>query len=222
MRKIIVIGNEHSANLLNEYIKQDNRYYIEAFSVDAEFITENTLFSRPVLDLEKLQSHYHPEGWTVLIAIGYGNLNRNRENIFVRLKNMGYTIETYIHPDAKVYSSDIGEGSIIMPNSFIDVQSKIGVNTVVWGNCSISHHAEVGPHCWVATGSVISGNAVIGTNSFIGVSATIVNNVKIGTHNIIGAGSLIVKDTDDYKVYISRQTEEFRFGAEDYLRFTKI
>lgn len=222
MRKILVIGNGMSAELLSEYLRQDCRYQIEAFSADAQFIKEDILLGRPVVDLERLSQQYPPDDHSVLIAVGYGDLNRNRERIFARLKTMGYSIETYIHPDAKVYSSEIGEGSIIMPNTFIDVHTQIGANTVVWGNCSVAHHAKVGPNCWLATGCVLSAAVELGANSFVGVSATIVNNVKIGSHNIIGAGALVVKNTGDFKVFISRQTEEFRLGSEDYLRFSKL
>lgn len=222
MQKILVIGNAISAELLYEYLWCDARYHIEAFSVDAPYIKEKVLFNRPVIDLETIGEKYPPCDYTVLIAIGYGDLNRNRERVFTRLKEMGYRPETYIHPDAKVYSSHIGEGSVIMPNAFIDVNVRIGENTVIWGNSSVAHHALIDANCWLATGSVISAGAEIGKNSFIGVNATVVNKVKVGSHNVIGAGSLIVKDTSDFKVYINRQTEAFRLGSEDYIRFSKF
>ncbi len=222
MRKTVLIGNAISAELLYEYLRHDGRYQIEAFSVDAQFIKEGSLFERPVVGLANLKEQYPPGDYGVLMGIGYGDLNRTRERIFTRLKAMGYAIETYIHPDAKVYSPLIGEGSIILPNTFIDVHVQIGANTVVWGNCSVAHHAKVGPNCWLASGCVLSAGVEIGANSFIGVSATVVNNVRVGSHNIIGACSLVVKNTGDFKVYISRQTEEFRLGSEDYLRFSKI
>jgi sugar O-acyltransferase (sialic acid O-acetyltransferase NeuD family) len=222
MIKIVIVGNAISADLIYEYLQHDDRYQIEAFSVDAPYIKEKVLFGRPVVDLANLAEQYPPCDYAVLIAVGYGNLNRNREQIFARVKAMGYAIVTYIHPDAKVYSPQIGEGSIIMPNAFIDVHAKIGENSVIWGNCSVAHNAKVGSNCWLATGCVISAEAELGANSFVGVSATVVNNVRVGSHNIIGAGSLVVKHTKDFKVYISRQTEEFRLGAEDYLRFSKL
>ena len=222
MRKTVIIGNAISAELLYEYLRHDGRYQIEAFSVDAQYIKEGSLFERPVVDLANLAEQYPPGDYGVLMGIGYGDLNRTRERIFTRLKAMGYAIETYIHPDAKVYSPFIGEGSILMPNTFVDVHAQIGANTVVWGNCSVAHHAKVGPNCWLASGCVLSAGVEIGANGFIGVSATVVNNVRVGSHNIIGACSLVVKNTGDFKVYISRQTEEFRLGSEDYIRFSKI
>jgi sugar O-acyltransferase (sialic acid O-acetyltransferase NeuD family) len=222
MKKIVIIGNSMAAELLYEYLRRDIRYNIAAFSVDAQYMKEATLFECPVVDLANLVTDYPPDEYSVLVAIGYGDLNRNRERIFSRLKFMGYKIETYIHPDARVYSPQIGEGAVIMPNAFIDVYAQIGENTVIWGNCSVSHHAIVSPNCWLATGSVVSAGVKLGANSFVGVNSTIVNNITVGSHNIIGANALVVKNTPNYKVYISRQTEEFRLGSEDYLRFSKI
>lgn len=222
MAKIIMIGNSISAELMYEYLRYDGRYQVEAFAVDTQFVKEKSLFDRPVVDLADLTAQYPPSSNRVLLAVGYGDLNRNRERIFARLKQMGYAVETYIHPDAKIYGNRIGEGSIIMPNAFIDVYAQIGANTVIWGNCSVAHHANVGANCWLATGCVLSAGVELGDNSFVGVSATVVNNVRVGSHNIIGAGSLIVRNTVDFEVYISRQTDKFRLGAEDYLRFAKL
>lgn len=207
---------------MNAYLNSDARYEVVGFSVNQQFIKEPLLFGKPVVALERLPDFFSSSEVSLLMAVGYGDLNRNRQKIYESVKGMGYTIETYIHPDAKVYTESVGEGSIIMPNAFVDVFCEIGVNAVIWGNCSLAHHAKVGNHCWLATGCVLSGSAELGDNSFVGVGATIVNQVKVGTHNVIGAGSLIVKHTGNHEVYISRQTEKFRLNAEDYLKFAKL
>jgi len=222
MQKLVVVGNSISAEIMNEYLKHDSRYEIAAFSVDADFIKTDELFGRPLVDLKSLPQTYPADQYHLLMAIGYGNLNRNREQIFDRVKEMGYQVETYIHPDAKVYTTTIGEGCLIMPNAFVDVCSEIGTNTVIWGNCSVAHHAKVSSSCWLATGCVVSGSACIDKNTFLGISSIVVNDVKVGSYNIIGAGAMVVKNTEDYDVYISGQTEKFRISAEDYLRFSKI
>lgn len=222
MQPIIIIGNKFTANMVYEYIRYDRRYTIIGFSVDAEYIDEDHMLGLPVVDLTALKQTHPPETCKILMCVGYKNLNRNRERLFQRVRDMGYEVITYIHPDAKVYSRNIGEGAVIMPSVFVDVHARIGANTVLWGNCSVAHHSQVGDNCWLAMGCVISGGVVIADNSFIGINATVVNDVHIGRYNIIGAGALIVKNTKEYDVFISRQTEKFRLAAEDYLRFAKI
>jgi sugar O-acyltransferase (sialic acid O-acetyltransferase NeuD family) len=222
MKEIVVAGNSSAAALLNEYIEYDLRYRIVAFAVDREYIREKSFLNRPVISLEEIATEYPSSSFSVLLGIGYSDLNRTRERLFSRLKEYGYTLETYIHPDAKIYSSNIGEGSIVLANAFIDVHACIGENTVVWSNSSICHHAKIGSNCWLATGSIVSADAEIDDNSFVGVGATVVNKVHVGKYNIIGAGAFIAKNTQDYGVYINRQTEKFRLSAEEYLRFAKL
>ena len=54
MRKLLIIGNSTSSELMYEYLWNDSRYQIEAFSVDAQFIKQEILFERPVVDLKNL------------------------------------------------------------------------------------------------------------------------------------------------------------------------
>lgn len=222
MQPTIIIGNKFTAKMVYEYIRYDRRYTITGFAVDAQFIDEDHLFGLPVFDLRALIEVHPPESCKILMCVGYKNLNRNREGLFHRIKDMGYEVITYIHPDARVYTRDIGEGAIIMPNAFIDVHARIGPNTVLWGNSSVAHHAHIGANCWLAMGCVISGGVDVADNSFVGINATVVNDLRIGKCNIIGAGALIVKNTNDFDVFISPQTPKFRLSAEDYLRFAKI
>jgi len=222
MDRLLVIGNAMTAELLHAYLEQDHRYEIVAFAVDQEYIKTETFHGLPLVDLARVSEMYPPSQCKILLGTGYGNLNRNREGLFSRAKSMGYSIETYIHPDARIYSTDIGEGSIIMANTLVDVYANIGANSVVWSGASVCHHTSIGSNCWMATGSVVSAEANVGDNSFIGVNATVVNQVSMGTHNFIGAGAFIAKNTPDYAVYVSRQTEKFRLSSEEYLRFAEI
>jgi sugar O-acyltransferase (sialic acid O-acetyltransferase NeuD family) len=154
------------------------------------------------------------------MASGYSNLNKGRESLYARLKDMGLAIETYIHPDARVYTSHpLGEGSIVLPGAVIEPHVRVGVNTMIWCNVTLAHHCEVGDHCWIASGAVISGKAAIGRNTFVGVNATIVNEIAVSDYNIIGASALISKNTKPGGVYLARSGEEFRYSSEDYVRY---
>jgi UDP-3-O-[3-hydroxymyristoyl] glucosamine N-acyltransferase len=140
--------------------------------------------------------------------------------MFLRLKEMGYHIETYIHPDARIYTEHpIGDGCVILPSAVIEPHVRLGANTMVWCNVTLAHHSYVADHCWVASGAVISGHAGIQRNSFIGVNATIVNEVVISEYNIIGGGALITKTTRPSTVHLARSGEEVRFSSHDYAKY---
>ena len=222
MQKIIIAGNSLSAEILYSYIKLDQRYKILGFTVDEKFIQAKTLFSLEVLPLEKLHTFYDPSktDMKIILAIGYKDLNRTRENIYTRLKEQGFSIETYIHPEAKIYNGgNIGEGSIVLANSVIEPFSTLGINSVVWANCTIGHHSKVENHCWIASGTVIAGEGVVRNNSFLGVNVTVANKVTVEEFNVIGGSTFITKDTKKNEVYLSRHGEKHRFDSENYMKF---
>ena len=125
--------------------------------------------------------------------------------MFHRLKGLGYRIETYVHPDAKVYTEHpLGEGCIVLPAAVIEPHVRLSANSMVWANVILAHDSSVAENCWIASGAVISGQARIERNAFIGVNATIVNKMVVGEYCIIGAGVLITKNTKASSVHLAK------------------
>ncbi|MDG5467833.1 acetyltransferase [Deltaproteobacteria bacterium IMCC39524] len=217
MKKVILAGNAVTADILNEYLMRDTRYEVVALTVDDEYVNQGGIVGLETIPLSKLQQRYDVADCVIIMAVGYNGLNRNREALFGRIKAMGYIMETYIHPDAKIYTeSPLGEGSVVLANAVLEPHAKLGADTLVWCNTTLAHHSEVGDHCWIASGSVISGHAVVKNNVFLGVNATVVNKVIVDEFCIIGGGALITKSTKPSSVHLARSAEELRFTSEDY------
>jgi UDP-3-O-[3-hydroxymyristoyl] glucosamine N-acyltransferase len=139
--------------------------------------------------------------------------------MFNRLKVMGYGMETYIHPDARVYTNKpLGEGSVVLPGAIIEPYARVGANTMVWSNVTLAHHSSVADNCWLAAGAVVSGQAKVLSNTFLGVNSTIVNAVTVEEFNVIGAGAMISRDTKAHSVHLARSAEPFRYSSEDYVK----
>ncbi|NND81382.1 MAG: acetyltransferase [Gammaproteobacteria bacterium] len=221
MQKIILIGNNISADILHQYLLRDNRYQVVAFAVDSDYLQEPIKMGLPVVDINNLTTAYSSDTHKVIMAIGYSQLNQTRQELFNRVAAMGFAAETYVHPDASIFnggemSGGIGEGSVIMPQTIVEPFAVVGKNSVIWGNCLIGHHAVVGDNCWLASGTVLAGSAAIGNNTFLGVNVTVSQHVKIAGRNIIGSATAIHKDTRENEVYLSRHSEKHRFTADDY------
>lgn len=220
MCRLVIVGNSLSAEIMYKYLMQDKRYKVVAFAVNREYIDTNEMFGLPVCELETLPSRFPATEVNLVMGVGYNNLNRTRESLYACGKEMGYEIETYIHPDAKVYNDgNIGEGSIIFANTVVEVCSTIGKNSVIWANCIVAHHAGIGDNCWIASGTVVAGQAKIGNNSFLGVNVSISNQVELAEFNIIGGHTAIHKKTKKHEVYLSAQGEKHRFTATDYANY---
>lgn len=220
MKKVILAGNAITANILHGYLSQDNRYEVVGLTVDDDFIDMNGVPDIRSIPLSNIASTYNPQDHAVIMAMGYNDINRSRESMFNRLKAMGYQIESYVHPDAKVYTHHpLGEGCIILPSAVIEPHVKVGANSMIWANVTLAHHSSIEEHCWVASGAVISGQATVKRNTFIGVNATIVNEIVVDEYCIIGAGALITKNTKPSSVHLARSGEELRYSSQEYVKF---
>lgn len=221
MKKIILAGNAITADILNCYLAQDDRYQVVGLTVDDDYVERGGVQGLETIALSQLRVIHTPHDCAIIMAMGYNDINRSRESMFHRLKEMGYSIETYVHSDSKIYTEhSLGEGCVILPSAVIEPHVRLGANTMIWANVTLAHHSSVAENCWVASGAVISGQAQVGHNSFIGVNATIVNKVKVGEYCIIGAGALITKNTKASSVHLARSGEEHRFASQDYVKFS--
>jgi len=219
MKKILLAGNAVTAEILSAYLKRDARYEIVGLTVDDEYVEQAGMAGARAVGMSVVTKAFAPDQHSVIMAVGYGDLNRSREYLFGRLKAMGYGMETYIHPDARVYTEHtVGEGSVILPGAVVEPHARVGVNTMVWSNVTLAHHSAVGDHCWIAAGSVVSGQAKVERNCFLGVNCTVVNSITVGEFNVIGAGALISRNTKARSVYLARSAEPVRFSADDYVK----
>ncbi len=220
MKKIILAGGAITAEILTSYLKHDSRYQVTACTVDDEFAATTHLEGVPIISMSRLRAAFPTGDFEILMAMGYHDLNRSRSSLFGRLKEMGYTMTTYIHPEARVHTQhSLGEGTIVLPSAVIEPQARVGANTLVWCNTTLAHHSSVADHCWIASGAVVSGHANVERNSFVGVNATIVNKITVREFNVIGAGALITKDTKPNSVHLARSAEELRYSSQDYVKY---
>jgi sugar O-acyltransferase (sialic acid O-acetyltransferase NeuD family) len=220
MIKVVLAGNAVTADILMHYLRRDGRYEVVGATVDDAYVSEGGLQGVPTVGLSEVQARFPTADHRVIMAAGYNDLNRVREWLFRSLKELGYAIETYVHPDARVYSDlPLGEGSVLLPTAVIEPFARVGANAVVWCKATVAHHSVVGEHCWVASGAVLSGKAALGRNTFVGVNATVVNEVNVGDFNVIGGGALVTKNTKPNTVHLARSAEPLRYSSEDYVKF---
>lgn len=219
MKKILVAGNAITAEIICAYLSQDARYQVAGLTVDDAFAAKGGVEGYKTVGLSEAVRAFPPDTYRVIMAMGYNDLNRTREAMFVRLKAMGYGVEAYIHPDARVYTDrPLGDGCVVLPGAVIEPYAQVGANTMVWSNVTVAHHSSVGDHCWLGAGTVISGQAKVLHNTFLGVNCTVVNDVTVGEFNIIGAAAMISRSTAPSSVHLARSAEPFRYSSQDYVK----
>ncbi len=221
MEKILIYGNGKIAKIVYQFIKK--QFNVVAFSVDKDYMEEETIEGLPLVAFEDIQDKYSPDKYKMLIAVGYVQMNSIREKKYLEAKEKGYSFINYIHPSVEMHDNvQIGENNIILDHATIQPYVTMGNSNFVWSNAVVAHGSTVGDTNWITSGVVVSGDATIKSKCFLGANATIGHNITIEDENFIGANTLVTKSTKEKEVFISKEGEKFRLDSQRFLQFTGV
>ena len=207
-RKLIIFNAGQTAEVAHFYFTNDSEFDVTAFTVDREYIVEDTLFGVPVVPFEDVASLYPPAQHDLFVAVTYTGMNKNRAQKLAEAKTKGYTCPSYVSSKATVWPGlKHGENCLILEDNTIQPHVVIGNDVYLWSGNHIGHHTVIHDHVYIASHVVVSGAVEIGAYSFIGVNATLRDNIRIGRENLIGAACLILKDTEERAVFKGQASE---------------
>jgi sugar O-acyltransferase (sialic acid O-acetyltransferase NeuD family) len=139
----------------------------------------------------------------MLVAVGYGRVNKFREEKYHEAKTLGYELISYVSSTATMWpNTALGDNCFIMENNVIQPFATIGNNVLMWSGCQIGHDSVIGDNTFLGAQAVVSGRVIVEPNCFIGVNATIRDMVTIGRECVIGAGAIILKSTQPRQVFV--------------------
>lgn len=208
MNKLIIFGNGDIAELAYFYFKNESDYEVCAFTVDKEFIKEDTFSGGlPVVPFDEIEEAFPASEYEAFIAVSYYKMNQIRATKYQEVKHKGYTLASFVSNKATNYAECIGENCFILEDNTIQPFVKIGNNVTLWSGNHIGHHSVIEDHCFISSQVVISGGCKIGESTFIGVNSTLRDHIQIGQANMIGAGCLVLANTEDKSVFIEKGTE---------------
>ena len=200
-KKIIIYGTNLQAQQLKAYIEEEWGQTIAGFVVDREYKKQEKLLDRPVVCFENILKIFPPEYYQIILSFGYKNMVRNRKEKYDRCKCLGYTVPSFISKNANVYTTHIGEGTIIYPGVTIGPYVKIGLGNFFEISTTIAHHTEIGDFNFFAPKVAVSGNVTIGDHCFFGISSVILNNICVADLSLIGAGVVLDCDTKEGEAF---------------------
>ena len=201
-RKLVIYGNGDLGALMSHYFKTDSYYEVVAFSADKKYITEPEIKGIPVVPFEEVQEKYPSSDHDMFVAMGYTCM-RAREKMYIRAKEAGYTLASYISSKAIVDTTNVlGDNNAILQGAVLEPFSIIGSNNVVYTNAVICHHAVVGSHNFLAAQVLIGGCSTVGDLCFFGFKATVLQKLQVADETLVGAHSLLRTNTDPCTLYI--------------------
>ena len=203
MEKVIIFGDKATAREAFFFLKYYSDYEVMGFTVDRKYMESDTLLQLPVASFDRVESTFPPGEHKMLIAVGYVQNNRIREERFFQAKEMGYQLINFISPKSIIHpGTPVGENCFIGHFTVISPGVKIGNNVLIGNGCAIGHDVTIGDHCFFSNGVSVAGSVSIGPCCFLGTNATIRNKVSIGKECVIGAGAIILEDAADRSVYL--------------------
>ncbi len=192
MRNLVIFGDSSFAERISLYIKQEQQDKLVAFTLDQDRISRTTIDGLPVIPLDELNIHLGKDSFEIILGIGYTKMNDLRKMIHDKCIQAGCKVGNYISSKAIVYTSEIGEGTIILPNVTIGPRCKIGKCFFFESSSTLSHDNIIGDFSFIPTNVVMGGNAKIGAHCFIGLNSTIKNSITLSDYTFIGAGSNVI------------------------------
>ena len=76
MSKVVIFGNAEIASLAHFYFKNDSDHQIVAFTVDDEFVKEDTLEGLPVVPFSDINNKFPAREYSMHVALSYQKLNK--------------------------------------------------------------------------------------------------------------------------------------------------
>lgn len=183
-KSLIIYGIGQTSEVISALITRQNNIEIVGYA-DESAAPNQEFLGKPVESLDRVTEFYNPSDHLFLVAIGYRDGNKLREKYIRKIKNIGYTLYSYI--DASYDSTcHIGENVVVASNNFIQPMSIIEDGVFIWGNCVIGHHSQLESCSWISPGVQIGGNSKIGARSFVGMGSVINQFVSIGNDCVLG------------------------------------
>lgn len=208
MKRIVIFGISLFAKLMRKYIEGKKDCICVGYTVDKEYIVESIFDGLPIIPFEEIENYYLADEIEILVAIGYKNMNTNRENIFKRIKEKNYFLASYTHPTATILTDSIGEGCIILENVTIGIGCKIGEGNIFNACSMIGHDTKIGNYNFFAGNSTIGGAVIVKNNCFLGLNCTVRNEVVLNKYTLVGACAYIDRDTNERAVYVPAKSIE--------------
>jgi len=223
MKPIILFGTGKIAEVILYFFTHHSDRKIVACTADRNYLPETEWQGLPTIPFDEISVHYPPETHDMFIALGYQDLNVLREQRCEWARELGYTLASFVHPDAGLpLDCSYGDNCFVMNQVHIHPRVRLGNNVFVWSGTMIGHHSSIGDNCWLTSCANISGVVTAGRNCFFAVNATVTHGIEIGDSCFIGANVLVTKNTLPEEVYVAENTKPFRLNSRQFLRMSKF
>lgn len=190
MEDIILIGSGGHAKSVADTVERTKEYRIAGYT-DMEQSASPYEYLGTDDNLEDL---FHKGIKKAVVCVGYLGRGTLRENLYLRLKSIGFMLPSIIDPSAIVSdSSEIDEGTFIGKRAVINAKAHIGKCCIINTGAIIEHECVVSDFVHISVATVLCGQVTVGKGAFVGANATVIQCRNIPEYTIIPAGEVVRK-----------------------------
>jgi sugar O-acyltransferase (sialic acid O-acetyltransferase NeuD family) len=209
MAKIIIFGLSDLSELAHYYFTHDSDHEVVAFSVNKKYLEKKEFLGLPVVPYENIENALPPNDFKFFAPLTGRNMNKNRENIYIEVKQKGYELVSYISSKATVWpGAKIGDNCFIFEDNTIQPFTTIGNNVVLWSGNHIGHHGHINDHVFFTSHVVLSGHCNVDSYCYFGVNSTIKDGLHIAEGSLVAMGANLTKDTEAWGVYMGNPAKK--------------
>lgn len=208
MENVVIYGETAFAERIYSYIKFEKSMNVLAFTNAKAFKEKDNIQDVPVIAFEELNEKLGSIEFGILIAVGYAQMNNIRKKIYRECKDAGHNIATYISKTSTLYSDNIGEGCIIMPNVYVGPNCNIGNCNIIASSTCFSHDNNIGDFNFISSNATFGGHSSICNNCFIGLGCVIRDGIRISDYSLVGSATNLLSSTEPEGVYIGNPSHK--------------
>jgi sugar O-acyltransferase (sialic acid O-acetyltransferase NeuD family) len=215
MAKVVVFGVGQWAELAHFYFTHDSPHDVVGFTVDQDYLKEETFAGLPVIAFEEVERRFPPADFSMFLPLSFKRMNHVRAERFQAARDKGYALVSYVSSKATIFPGfACGDNCFILEDNTIQPFVTIGNDVVMWSGNHIGHHTTVGDHVMITSHVVISGCCTIEEFTFFGVNATVRDETLVAHDTLVGMGASIVKDTQPFEIYRPVGTEPAKVRSD--------
>lgn len=202
MENILLVGFGGHARSVADCIERRHKYRILGYT-DVESRDSKYKY----LGTDTVFKEYFEQGVrNAALGIGYIGKGVLREQLYEKLKDIGYNLPIICDPSAIISeNAQIGEGTFIGKGAIVNTKAQIGKMAIINTMALVEHESIVGDFCHIAVGAILCGQVKVEKGVFVGANATILQCMNIPSGVIIPAGEIVrrnynITTKDDCKI----------------------
>ena len=191
---VVLLGGGGHAKSIIDIIDHQNK--IKVAGICSEDEVGSHIREYEVLGNNEILEKLYEKGLRNII-IAFGSLSKpsRRDDIYSKLKRIGFSFPKVICPTANIEKSvSLGEGTQVFMGSNICSDVEIAENCIINTASAVSHDCKLSKNVHITPGAVLAGSVSIGKNSLIGMLSSVYLGVNIGENVIIHNNTRITKN----------------------------